>query len=267
MLHEMDAETIEDFRTRYPQIKKLKDFRPASSASALNHMVKPLKAAFKMAAAWGYLRSNALRDVKLMKEPPGRDNYIATIEAFAVLHTRASDELKPWLIFGLYTGLRKSAIRALTQNDIDSEVRELKVRNSKGKNYRVYLHDEVVRCLEAIGPSVSDARILRTPDGKPAAFPERDFRQARKLAGLNELHFHDLRHTYATWLRESGVDPMTVAQLLGHRVHAMTGRYAHLTAEQRRRAIEKLPHMTKPTHLAKKPGKARGEELGSKKAM
>jgi integrase len=161
--------------------------------------------------------------------------------------------------------LRKSAIRALTQNDIDSDVRELKVRNSKGKPYRVYLHDEVVRCLEGIGPSVSDARIVRTPGGKPASFPERDFRQARKLAGLNELHFHDLRHTYATWLRESGVDPMTVAQPLGHRVHAMTGRYAHLTAEQRMRAIEKLPNMVKPARLTKGPSKCRDDQNGSKK--
>ncbi len=220
-----------------------------------------------MAAAWGYLRLNSLRDVKLMKEPPGRDHFIATIEAFSALHTRASEELKPWLIFGLYTGLRKSAISALTRNDIESGVRELKVRNSKGRTYRVYLHDEVLRCLEGIGPSVSDARIFRTHDDKPAPFPEREFRRARKLAGLNELHFHDLRHTYATWLRESGVDPMTVAQLLGHRVHAMTGRYAHLTAEQRKRAIEKLPHLTKPTRQTKGPAKHQINQEGSKKAM
>lgn len=267
MLHDVDGELIEDFRMRYPSLKKTKKVRPASAASALNHMIKPLKAAFKMAAAWGYLRTHPLRDVKLMKEPPGRDHYIATIDAFTVLYTRASLELKPWLIFGLYTGLRKSAISALTRNDIESSARELKVRNSKGRTYRVYLHDEVVRCLEELGPSVSDARLFRTHDEKPAPFPEREFRRARKLAGLNELHFHDLRHTYATWLRESGVDPMTVAQLLGHRVHAMTGRYAHLTAEQRKRAIEKLPHMVNPARQTKGPAKHQNDQEGTKKAM
>jgi integrase len=195
MLHDMDGEMIEDFRMRYPSLKKTKKVRPASAASALNHMIKPLKAAFKMAVAWGFLRTNSLRDVKLMKEPPGRDQYIPSIDAFTALYTRASEELKPWLIFGLYTGLRKSAICALTRNDIDHEARELKVRNSKGRTYRVYLHDEVMQCLESLGPSVSDARILRTGDDKPAPFPERDFRHARKLAGLGELHFHDLRHT------------------------------------------------------------------------
>lgn len=60
---------------------------------------------------------------------------------------------------------------------------------------------------------------------------------------------------------------MTIAQFLGHRVHAMAGRYAHLTAEQRKRAIEKLPNMTKPKQLVKKPGKATSEDRGAKKAM
>jgi hypothetical protein len=60
---------------------------------------------------------------------------------------------------------------------------------------------------------------------------------------------------------------MTVAQLLGHRVHAMTGRYAHLTAEQRKRAIEKLPHLTKSSPLAKKTRKVRRDEAGTKKAV
>ncbi len=266
-LHEMDAEVVENFRTRYPELKKAKKVKPAHSASALNHIVKPLKAAFKMAAAWGYLRRNPIQDVKLMKEPPGRDQFIPSIEAFSVLHTRASEVLKPWLILGLYTGLRRSAITALTRNDIEHDSRELCVRNSKGRTYRVYLHDEVVRLLRDIGPSVTDARILRTQDGKPAPFPHRDFRLARKLAGLNQLHYHDLRHTYATWLREAGVDPMTVAQLLGHRVAAMTGRYAHLTAEQRRRAIEKLPHLVEPERLPKKSSDMRSEDAESKKAM
>jgi hypothetical protein len=90
-------------------------------------MVKPLEAAFKMAAAWGYLGQNPIRDVKLMKEPAGKDQFIPTIEAFSPLHTRASEDLKPWLILGLYTGLRRSAIAALTRNDLEHDARELRV--------------------------------------------------------------------------------------------------------------------------------------------
>jgi integrase len=78
---------------------------------------------------------------------------------------------------------------------------------------------------------------------------------------------HDLRHTFATWLREAGVDPMTVAQLLGHRVHAMTGRYAHLTAEQRKRAIEKLPHFSKKKESPRNVLKVKSDEPGSKRAV
>ena len=60
---------------------------------------------------------------------------------------------------------------------------------------------------------------------------------------------------------------MTVAQFLGHRVHGMTGRHAHLTAEQRKRAIEKVPHLTKPSQVSKKSSQKRGAEPESKRAV
>jgi len=40
--------------------------------------------------------------------------------------------------------------------------------------------------------------------------------------------FHTLRHTYASWLVESGVDLYTVKKLMGHSTIAMTERYSHL---------------------------------------
>ena len=49
--------------------------------------------------------------------------------------------------------------------------------------------------------------------------------------GIEDFHFHDLRHTAASWLRMQGADIHTVAQLLGHKDLRMATRYQHLSPE------------------------------------
>jgi len=53
-------------------------------------------------------------------------------------------------------------------------------------------------------------------------------RLCRKV-GIADIHFHDLRHTAASWLRMKGADFPTVAQLLGHKDLRMAARYQHLS--------------------------------------
>ena len=55
------------------------------------------------------------------------------------------------------------------------------------------------------------------------------------------FRFHDLRHTAASHLAMAGVPLRTVGEILGHKTAAMTVRYAHLTPEHTRKAVESLP--------------------------
>ena len=59
-------------------------------------------------------------------------------------------------------------------------------------------------------------------------------------AGLDDFRFHDLRHTFATRLNESGADPYTIRDLLGHSSTTMTENYTHTSHETRQRAIEAM---------------------------
>jgi site-specific recombinase XerD len=52
--------------------------------------------------------------------------------------------------------------------------------------------------------------------------------------------FHTLRHTFASWLVQNGVDLYTVQKLMGHSKITMTERYSHLTPEHEKRAVSKL---------------------------
>src|SRR4029077_4238625 len=68
------------------------------------------------------------------------------------------------------------------------------------------------------------------------------FEAACKGAGLTDFHFHDLRHTFASWLMMRGVPLATVSNLLAHTSPTMTLRYAHLSPKHLTSAVRVLDH-------------------------
>lgn len=68
----------------------------------------------------------------------------------------------------------------------------------------------------------------------------RNWENARNAAKLNHLHFHDLRHSSASEMVNSGVDLYTVGAVLGHKDARSTKRYSHLATETLTAAIGKI---------------------------
>ncbi len=66
------------------------------------------------------------------------------------------------------------------------------------------------------------------------------FRAALKRAGIKDFRFHDLRHTFASHLVMNRADLKTVQELLGHKTFSMTLRYAYLSSDHKRKAVENL---------------------------
>ena len=66
---------------------------------------------------------------------------------------------------------------------------------------------------------------------------KRAFARARRRAGLEDLHFHDLRHEATTRLFERGLNIMEVATITGHKDLRMLRRYTHLKAEELARKL------------------------------
>jgi integrase len=74
--------------------------------------------------------------------------------------------------------------------------------------------------------------------GKPYTDPKKAFGTACRLAGINNLHWHDLRHTFGTKLAEAGFSEATIADLMGHSDPETTRRYTHATDRAKRAAVE-----------------------------
>ena len=82
--------------------------------------------------------------------------------------------------------------------------------------------------------------LIFTYRNKPLKDIRTAFKNACNRAGIKNLTFHTLRHTFATRLVLAGVDLATVSKLLGHSSIHMTMRYAHPTPEALKNAVSKL---------------------------
>ncbi|MBZ5565899.1 MAG: site-specific integrase [Acidobacteriia bacterium] len=195
----------------------------------------------------GMVAANAAARIAMPKAPAGRLRYLQPTELQAVL-----DHCPPWIqpivLLAVSTGMRRGEILGLRWMDVDLLNRQINLpRTKNGKGRTVYLNEkamDVFRSLELDKETLANEPVLGV-DVTPEEVSMRFMRACRK-AGVMDFHFHDLRHTYATWLRQSGVQLDEIARQLGHSDLRMTQRYAHLTESQAREAVCRLDSILRP---------------------
>jgi integrase len=83
--------------------------------------------------------------------------------------------------------------------------------------------------VKTLGPG--KGRVFKNRRGKGYSWINSAFKNALARADIREFRFHDLRHTFASWLAMEGVPLSTIGRLLGHKTPQMTMRYAHLAPD------------------------------------
>lgn len=154
-------------------------------------------------------------------------------------------------LFALNTGLRRGEILSLTPAQIDLASRHCHVLDSKTHRGRaVPLNPTALKIISKyVKKNLNPSGFLFNERSQPVNPYARYFREAVKNCGFNsgindrrtQVCFHTLRHTFASWLVQSGVQLQVVSELLGHASLKMTLRYAHLAPDMKRDAVNGLP--------------------------
>jgi integrase len=186
------------------------------------------------ALAWKHLR---------MKEPEHRIRFAGS-EEFPVLLQSAHVSVQSVIIAAVTTGLRKANILALKWHQIDLGRKTITIPRTKGRK------PLVIRITPPL------AAVLGRTDPKERTgevFDRTNFRKrfdaAVKASGMVDFHFHDLRHTFASWARMSGADLADICDAMGHSSVSVTMRYAHIKPDTQDTAFDRVGDMLQPRKM------------------
>jgi integrase len=153
-----------------------------------------------------------------------RSTYIDRRQMLALARACDSRPARAMIRVAWYSGMRLSEIEA-ARRDLEAGVFILD-DTKNGERRLVPMHPRIRVCMRYEVPA-------RYAFGYW-------FRNARAAVGMPDLHAHDLRHSAASELIRVGVDLYTVGAVLGHRSHASTKRYSHLSVQQATDAVRKM---------------------------
>lgn len=225
------AGALADLRTARVHKYLAKRTADKAAPATIKKELQILKHLCKFAVQVEYLPVNPAADVRGPKEPAGRVRYLR-LEEFKAVMTACPQWLKPIVGLAVSTGCRQGEILALRYMDLDIDNRvAILPRSKNGESRSVPLNDNALTVLESIMP----AGMKQTPTAKLFNIgPHYNrvsvaFSRACVSVGIADFRFHDLRHTFASHARMSGVDLHTLSLLLGHKNLKMTARYSHLS--------------------------------------
>ncbi len=208
--------------------------KPASPATQ-NRYLGALRHALGVAQdEWGWLEDNPAKKVHPKKEPRGIVRYLSNEERERLLAAcQASDDarLYPFVLVALSTGARRSEVARLRWRDIDLAKGTAILHKTKNGDRRTLVLAgqvlEVLRKMSRVRQIGSDL-VFANRDGI-AGLPRKPWDAAVLAAKVEEFRFHDLRHTFASYLAMSGATLPELCEALGHKTLAMVKRYAHLS--------------------------------------
>jgi len=225
---------IHPFKVEQYKIDRKKKVKPAT----VNREVALLKRILNIAVEWGKLKDNPIRNVKALKEPRGIDRFLSEEECSRLVKA-CQEPFRSIVITALNTGMRKSEILNLRWKYVNLKQRLIIVTDTKnGDNRFLPMNQTMLQMLSSM-PRINEYVFVQQ-NGRPYSWINRAWRNAKARAGIENCRFHDLRHTYASHLAMKGVDLMTLRELMGHKSMNMIQRYAHLSADHKRQAVEQL---------------------------
>ena len=235
-IHTLNVEVLD----RYRETRRAEGVGPAT----INREMATLKHAMSKAVAWKMIRKAVREDlagVQKYQEPAGRLRYLADQREADRLLGECRGVLKPIVTTALHTGMRKGEILGLTWDAVDLKHGFIRLSHTKsGEPRNIPMNDTLRKALAGLRTRIDVPWVFHDVDGHRLKDVRHPFEDACKRAGLADFHFHDLRHTFASWLVMNGVTVAAVSELLGHKSLSMTMRYAHLSPKHMTAAVKVL---------------------------
>ena len=190
------------------------------------------------------LPENPVRKIPSLPENNKRTRFLSEAERTSLFKAcRAShwDKLYLIVLLAITTGARKGELTKLRWNDIDFDRRTAYVVTTKNGQPKVLpLTDSVIKELQLFDTKDSSLIFASRIKCEVAYCFTKPWKKALEDAEIKDFRFHDLRHSCASYLAQSGASLLEIADVLGHKQISVTKRYAHLCIEHKSNLINRV---------------------------
>ena len=219
----------------------------------VNIELRTLRAFFNTAVRWKLLESNPFQ-IQLVKVPENKPTFLSKLEFQKLLNVIEEHWLKEVIIFAVSTGLRRGELVNLKWESVDLSRKLLYVestptfRTKAGRMRIIPLNDTALYLLSQRDRQAKQGKDISgyvfSLNGKPlfANWITHLFKDYVREANLSnqDIHFHSLRHSFASWLAQDGTSVYVIKDLLGHSDVKTTQIYSHLQTESLHAEVNKI---------------------------
>ncbi len=208
---------------------------PRSPSTVVRYLAVLSHALTVAVKEWEWLDDTPMRKVSKPQEPRGRVRYLDDDERMRLLEAckeGSNSYIYIIVVLALSTGMRQGEILNLTWKDVDLEKQRIILQETKnGERRTVPLSGHVLDLLRDLFEKRRTDTFLLFPgqDSKKPIDIRFAWEKALEDAMIPDFRFHDLRHTFASYLAMRKATLTELKSLLGHKSASMTARYSHLS--------------------------------------
>lgn len=259
----VDVETYRNHLRNTPTVKGT-----VRKEASVNREMSCLRHMFNKGVEWEMIEESPFKKGKtlMLKENNERIRFLADGEIVQLL-SECPKHLNRVVVCALNTGMRRGEILGLKWEQIrngfiylrktkTNEARQIPINDTletmfrqirieqgfKNRSEHVFTYTKSEDKLKGREPVRKRKGLAPVPE--KIVEVKSAFTSAVTRAGIVDFRFHDLRHTFASQMILRGATLKDVQELLGHKTMTMTLRYAHLTQEHKRKAVNLLNGLT-----------------------
>jgi len=217
--------------------EKMARCRPAT----INRDLSRLRRMFSLAVEWELLEESPMAGIRFLRENNARTRYLSLEECQRLIASCIAPHIRALVTVALHSGMRLGEILDLHWYDLDFASGFILVRDSKnGESRHVPMDATLFALFRAYPHRLGTDLVFSSPAGGRIVDVRTGFQNACKRAELTDLHFHDLRHTFASQFVMAGGDLYILKEILGHKSPAMAARYAHVSPTYLIKSIDRM---------------------------
>jgi len=228
----------------YSDIDRLHHAMSMRAKYRANRLVSLLSRLFNLAVRWEWRTTNPCKGIERNHEE-GRERYLSNTEMTRLLDVlslykdaQVADVIRVMIL----TGARKSEVLTARWDQFDDAGRWIKqsAHVKQKKIHNAPLNKAMIALLQRIREQGNDGPWIfpAARTGKPRRDIRKPWMHICREAGIKDLRRHDLRHSFASFLVNSGTSLPVIGKLLGHTRISTTAKYAHLADDPLREATE-----------------------------